>query len=223
MVPHVAVDFDPLAIIAIPGIANSMCLNEALVDCPCQLLLDLILVVGGNVSDINHAVWSVYDKLRTARLNVKYYGRRLGSLERQSFWTDFVMLASAPSSAIAGLWFWADPIGALVWKWFAVIAAVTSIVKPLLGLTKKIKDFESVLSGYRILEFDLMELKTMIEQRSKYDGMMQGEFKKALIREKTLVGKTPESAPIDSVRALCQKEVELELPVGLFYVPQAKE
>ena len=32
-----------------------------------------------------HAVWTVYDKLRTARLNVKYYSRRLESIERTNF------------------------------------------------------------------------------------------------------------------------------------------
>jgi len=51
----------------------------------------------------NHPVWSLYDEIRTARLNVKYYGRRLEFLERRNFAFELILLASAPTSAIAGL------------------------------------------------------------------------------------------------------------------------
>ena len=168
----------------------------------------------------SHAVWAVYDKLRTARLNVKYYSRRLQTLERTNFWLELILLASAPTSAIAGLWFWDQPIGKVAWQYFGIVAAIAAVLKPLLTLTKRIKDVESVLSGYRILEYDLMEIKTMVEQKKKYDASLQSELKKALQREKTLVGKTPETRENAQIKNLCVGEVLQELPRESFFVPE---
>jgi len=167
-----------------------------------------------------HPVWTVYDKLRSARLNVKYYSRRLENLERTNFWLELILLASAPSSAVAGLWFWESEYGNLIWKYFGVIAAVAAVVKPLLSLTKRIKEFEGVLAGYRMLEYDLMEIKSLIEQKQKYDSALQTELRKAIQREKLLVGKTPETSEKKKVKAICEVEVRNELPPDCFFVPE---
>jgi hypothetical protein len=126
----------------------------------------------------DHPVWSVYDKLRSACLNVKYYSRRLQSLERWNFGLEFLIGATAPSSAIAALWFWNTEYGQPAWRYLAVIAAIAAVAKPLLNLTKRIKEYESILSGYRTLEYDLREISTLIEQKKKYDHALQTEFKK---------------------------------------------
>lgn len=168
----------------------------------------------------SHPVWAVYDKLRTARLNVKYYSRRLQFFERLNFWFELVLLASAPSSAVAGLWFWNKPAGELVWQYFGVVAAIVALTKPLLMLPKKIKEFESILSGYRVLEYDLMEIKVLVEQSQKYDASLQSEFKKAMSREKALIGKTPETRENTQIKNLCEFEVLKELPAESFFVPE---
>lgn len=168
----------------------------------------------------NHPVWTVYDKLRTARLNVKYYGMQMHRREMANFWIELILMASAPTSAIAGLWFWQTPEGQAVWKYMGIVAAVAAILKPLLGLTKRIKEYESILSGYRMLEYDLMEIKTSIEQKQKYDTSMQAELRKALQREKSLVGKNPESQENKRIKKVCQDEVRRELPPDCFYVPE---
>lgn len=165
-------------------------------------------------------MWTVYDKLRTARLNVKYYGRRLQSIERWNFFIELVLLMTAPTSAIAGLWFWHTDSGKLVWQYFGVVAAAAAVLKPLLSLTKKIKEYESVLSGYRVLEFDLMEIKSLIEQKRKYDAPLQAEFKKALQRERALVGKTPETRENHRIKGQCESEVRNELPPDCFFMPE---
>jgi hypothetical protein len=167
-----------------------------------------------------HPVWSVYDKLRTARLNVKYYSCRLQAVERWNFSLDLVLLATAPSSAIAGLWFWSTSLGTLVWQYFGVIAAAIAVLKPLLMLPKKIKEYESVLSGYRVLEYDLMEIRTTIEQKRSYDRGQQEEFRKAVRREKTLVSRSPETRDSSRVKRICEREVLRELPPESFFVPQ---
>lgn len=171
-------------------------------------------------STVNHPVWTVYDKLRTARLNVKYYSRRLESLERRNTAIEVILLITAPSSAVAGLWFWDSPVGHEIWKWLGVAAAFLAVLKPFLNLTKRIKEFESVLSGYRTLEYDLMEIKSLIEQKQKYDAELKAEFKKALQREKVLVGKTPETRENTRVKKKCEQEVLNELPMDSFFIPR---
>ena len=102
----------------------------------------------------------------------------------------------------------------------AIPAAIEAVLKPLLHLTKKIKDYEAVISGYRMLEHDLLELKIGIEQKRKYDTSLQTEFKRVQQRERILVGKNPEARGNPKVKAVCQAEVLRELPTELFFVPE---
>ncbi len=166
-----------------------------------------------------HSVWAVYDKLRSACLNVKYYSRQLATLESQNFWLEFILLATAPSSAIAGLWFWDSAYGRMIWQYLGVVSAIAAILKPSLNLTKKIKEMESVLSGYRTFEYDLREIKILIEQDKKYDKRLQLEFQKALQREKALVGKTPETRENVRVLKICEQEVMDAMPGKSFFIP----
>ncbi|CAB3802721.1 hypothetical protein LMG28614_05681 [Paraburkholderia ultramafica] len=165
-------------------------------------------------------VWTVYNKLRTARLNVKYYCCRLESIERQNFILELILLASAPTSAIAGLWFWQEPYGQSAWKFFGVVAAVAAVLKPLLGLTKKIKNMESVVVGYKALEYDLMEIVSLIEQKRKYDATQQADLKRAIAKEKALVVQPVETRERKKVKAICEAEVRRELPDDYFFVPE---
>jgi len=172
------------------------------------------------MSQATHPVWTVYDRLRTARLNVKYYSRRLQTVERWNFAIEVVLAITAPSSAVAGLWFWNSDVGKQIWQDLGIVAALVCVLKPLLNFGKRIKDYESVLSGYRVLEYDLMEIKSNIEQEQKYDSRQQSEFKKLLQREKALAGKAPETRENRKVKRICQQEVLRELPPKHFYIPE---
>ena len=167
----------------------------------------------------NHPVWDVYDELRSARLNVKYYSSRLSQIERHHFILEAIILCSAPTSAVAGLWFWESESGQVIWKLFGVVAAFVAILKPLLSLTKKIKSFDGILSGYKGLEHDLTEIKIMISQKQKYDQTAQNEFKKALKRKGALIGKDPETKHDNEIKTKSEEEVLRELPSDSFFIP----
>jgi hypothetical protein len=167
----------------------------------------------------DHPVWSVYDKLRTACLNVKYYSRRLQTVERWNLALEFLLGATAPSSAIAALWFWNTEYGQAIWKYLAVVAAVAAVAKPLLNLTRRIKEYESVLSGYRTFEYDLREIRALVEQKKKYDHALQIEFKKALQREKALIARNPETRECSRVKRKCEYEVRQQFPPERFFIP----
>lgn len=166
------------------------------------------------------AVWEVYDKLRTVRLNFKYYSSRLGTLQAWNTTMEIVLAVAAPSSAIAGLGFWKYALGALIWKFFGAVAAFLAVLKPILGLTRRVKETEGIVTGYRVLDFDLMELKAAIEQRGRFDGPLQAQFRKAIQPLRTLVTQTAaEGRPNKKVLQRCQDEVMQELPVEAFFVP----
>ena len=168
----------------------------------------------------DHPVWRVYDLYRTARLNVKYYSAKLHSAEVTAKWIDWILLVTAPGSAIAGLWFWQEPIGEKIWQVFGVIAAFAAVSKPSLKLSKKIKTYEELRIGYRALEHDLYEITEMVIQEKKYDKKLQTRFLEALTRKGVLVKKEPDSKENKKLKRKCEDEVKRELPPSYFYVPE---
>jgi len=168
----------------------------------------------------NHPVWNVYDLYRTARLNTKYYSALLHIAERRNFILELILLCAAPTSAVAGLWFWDTDIGKEVWKYFGIIAAFAAVIKPLLSLPKKMKEYESLVSGYKMLEHDLQEITIAISEKKKYDKVAQTDFKKAMKRKGTLVGKEPDAKVHKKIKKICESEVIQELPSSSFYVPE---
>ncbi len=55
------------------------------------------------LSTKEHPVWQVYDLLRTAKLNEKYFGRRLKKYVVINNTMEFFIAATASTSAIASL------------------------------------------------------------------------------------------------------------------------
>ncbi|ELB2184817.1 TPA: hypothetical protein JG821_004456 [Vibrio parahaemolyticus] len=55
------------------------------------------------MSTKEHPVWQVYDLLRTAKLNEKYFGRRLKKYVVINNTMEFFIAATASTSAIASL------------------------------------------------------------------------------------------------------------------------
>jgi hypothetical protein len=166
-----------------------------------------------------HPVWGLYDQLRTARLNVKYFGVKLCRVERVSFALDFILMVAAPSSAVAGLWFWNTPTGEIIWRYFGIVAALAAILKPLLSFSKKIISYSDILAGYRILEHELSSIKEQVILSGTYNKKMQDKFLRLLEKEKDLIGKDPDSMIDQRLRKKCTSEVNEELPAQGFFVP----
>lgn len=167
-----------------------------------------------------HRVWGVYDLLRTARLNVKYYSARLAFFQRCNFIMELVLAVTAPSSAVAGLWFWNTATGKIAWTTLGVAAGIAAIVKPLLQLEKKSGAYTEVLTGYRALEHDLFKIKELVAQKQVYDADLQVEFQKALDRKGALIAKDPDVTTNQALKQRLVAEVMQELPAAAFYVPQ---
>lgn len=171
----------------------------------------------------DHAVWAVYDLLRTARLNTKYYSARIDTLKKKQFWLDVLLAVSAPSSAIAGLWLWEYPAGEIAWKVLAVITAVVAVVKPLLQYGPKIQAMEEVLSGYKALDHDLYTLQLDIQRERAYTPRLQNLFKEALARKGVLIGREIEHKEDGVLKSRLEIGIHKELPAEAFFVPEDED
>jgi hypothetical protein len=167
-----------------------------------------------------HPVWNVYDELRTARLNRKYYGCCLDRIQRFNTIIEISLAVTAPSSSVAGLWFWKAQSGEVAWQVLTVLTAVLALMKPFLRLSEKIRKYEEVLSGYRILEHDLNTLVVDIQQKGVYSAGHKAKLQEALKRKGALVAKSPQAKPSRLLVRRCQDEVEVELPHANFFIPK---
>ena len=70
-----------------------------------------------------------------------------------------------------------------------------------------------------MLDYDLMVLKSLIERKGKYDNAIDSELKRIEDRERTLIGKNPESTESRRAKQKCQAVVLSELPTDRFFVP----
>lgn len=173
------------------------------------------------MSTQDHPVWDVYDFLRTARLNQLYYGRRLHTFELRNFWAEITIASTSSTSAIAGFAFWKTTAGQPYWQIFLATAAVVAIVKPFLNYAKKIKRYEELLTAYRLITYDLRDLRLDISQARGYEKSHQARFKAIKERLRTVVDKSPERIEVAAVKTLCEQQVLSELPNHNFYIPGA--
>jgi hypothetical protein len=168
----------------------------------------------------NHPVWCVYNTLRTARLNYKYYSFKLRKAEFKLFWMDFLLTITVPSSAVAGLFFWENPVGIKVWKSLCVISAFIAIIKPMSGILKKRNAYQELKSGYKTIDFDLYAITNKINHEKAYSKQLQSEYQQVTDRMRSLVIKDPDSQEDKLLIEKFEKEVNTELPPSSFYIPE---
>jgi hypothetical protein len=163
-------------------------------------------------------VWTVYNELRTARLNVKYLQHQIRALKRANLGYE-IFLALAMSSAVAGFSFWQLDIGKATWAGIGWTAAVLAVLKPILKLPETFQRKQELLASYMILDHDLNTIRIEIQFRQKYDETLKRQFTRALQRKAELVQKDTASSVNERLRQCCYEEVLKELPTNSFYIP----
>jgi hypothetical protein len=166
-------------------------------------------------------VWTVYNELRTARLNVKYLQHQIGKLKRVNLGYE-IFLALATSAAVAGFSFWQLGLGKTIWTTVGWLAAILAVLKPILKLPEDFQRKQELLASYMILDHDLNTIRTEIQFRHKYDEMLKSQFTRALQRKAELLQKDTASSINERLRNYCYEEVLRELPTNSFYIPPEK-
>ena len=167
----------------------------------------------------HHPVWEVYDLHRDCRLNAKYWSKKLIRIRRFNLAFEYLIMMTAPGSAVAGVFFWQTSIGEVIWKALITITALLSIAKPLLKLSDRVANLQGVVIQYRSLDHQLDQLRNNIRRDACYSQAMISTFKNVA----TQVEKLSESEPIEDINSKLQKacfdQVNKEMPDKSFYIP----
>jgi len=167
----------------------------------------------------DHPIWGLYDEYRTARFSVRYYERQLKSLRLRNIMIESIIALSV-SSGIAGLWLWGTAVGGIVWKILVTIAAFLSVLKPLIKLSDQIQLKSEILTKWRLFEDALHQLIIEISQNKKYDEDIRNRFL-TLMRSKSIIIRDEPSESVNlRLREECYEQVNLELPMDKFFVPE---
>ncbi len=94
-----------------------------------------------------HPVWTVYDELRTAKLNVYYYASRLARARRWHTTRELIMALSG-STGVAGIWFFATEPGSIVWKGLATASALLAVYHSVTRPSEGIRKLETHVTGW---------------------------------------------------------------------------
>jgi hypothetical protein len=172
-----------------------------------------------NSRNLQHPVWNIYDQLRTTRLNVLYYEEKLQFSERLQLFMQIILAATVPSSAIAGFEIWDFWLGKYAWEIFVSSSSLVAFIQPFLGLSKKIKQYDELATGYKVLFYDLQDIRQKIEEDKGYGNTHKKLFKVAKTRRTRLEVKETGIRLNKNLRKRCQTAVGLELPAKQFYIP----
>jgi len=168
---------------------------------------------------MNHPVWNVYDLLKTARLNVLYYEHKLNTADTTMVASQIILAAAVPSSAIAGFEIWDFGLGEYAWEIFASFSSFVAFIQPFLGLPKKAKKYSGLVDGYKILFYDLQDIRHKIEEDKSYSEKHMKLFKAAKDRRKKLEVKETGIKLDKKLQKKYQQAVKKELPGKSFYLP----
>jgi hypothetical protein len=108
-----------------------------------------------------HRLW---DDLRTAKMNVCYYGARLASANNWNLAFELSLAIGATGSGAAGWAIWKEPSYAWIWAIIAGAASLISIIKPILAPGKKIEISTRQHQSCHTLYFGLEKLIFQIQQ-----------------------------------------------------------
>ena len=170
--------------------------------------------------NLENPVWEVYGLLRTAHLNVKYYGVKLHRIERLNLSIQIVIAAFLPGSTIAGYEIWKTGTGSAIWVFLLVLASIFAFLQPFLKLSDKIKKYDSIVNGYLTLDYDMQELRAKISNSSSYNNTHKKLYESALKRKKAVGVKEKGIKLNKALRDKCKQEVDAELPSKNFYIPE---
>ncbi len=149
-----------------------------------------------------------------------YYGHKLSFWKTINTIVQICLIISAPSSAIAGLFFWQFPMGKCIWQILLSFTAIIAVLHPVFKISEHNQDYEKTLQGYRIVGHQLDKIQMLITQ----DRCYSEKHRTLLEVANEMIGKLKENDPDsevnDKIRKICQNKVEEELPVESFYIPK---
>src|SRR4051812_35451872 len=161
----------------------------------------------------------VYTLQCKSRMNAIYYERRLGQLQRHSFWMEIAIALAASGSGVGALLQTNKPWGPEIWQALALVAAVVAIIRPIYAPGKKIEAFTRQQQGYHASFFNLEKLAFMIRQEGHVTDDHRRRYDTFYDRYVQL-STEDEPAPHERCLIYAQHRTEQQLPPAQFWWPQ---
>lgn len=166
-------------------------------------------------TDLGAAVADACDLYRLARLNLKYYGRRLHVMQRWNMGIE-VAIALSTSGTVAALF--GGGAGRAAVATLAATAAVLGVLKPVLNLQKRIERLSKLWAGHAGVHASLARVVRDINVYQDVDADTARALTDARERAAQL-GLDDDPYPSRALLDRLQSEVDEELPPDSFWCP----
>jgi hypothetical protein len=163
---------------------------------------------------------AVYELQATSRMNAIYYGKRLVSLQKESFGLEVITAVTASGSGVGALTLWNQGAGQGLWQGLALLAALAAVIKPLRAPGKRIEVFTRQQQGYHANYFAMKKLGFSIRQAGAITDDHRKRFDTVYDRHVQL-NTEDETSPDDGLRHQAQEAVRKELPGTELWWPAA--
>ncbi|MCP3715445.1 hypothetical protein [Paraburkholderia sp. CNPSo 3281] len=133
---------------------------------------------------------------------------------------DTALVIAAPTSAVAGLWFFKTDMGRHVWQALGTFSAFVAAIRPAIQFRRTLKAYETTIASYQALEYDLETIRRKIEQRGTYDEELKADYLRALERQRHIDISSPDKIANSRLLKTCTAAVMSEMPASAFFVPE---
>jgi len=178
-------------------------------------------MASSDMSILSSFLSELYDQYRTAMLNRIYYGARLANFKRWNLAHE-IAIAIGTSSALAAWAIWQTDTGVKVWAIITGLAAILSILKPILQISKQIERYSKLFAGHGDVLFDLEALIIKVRNTKEITKEIENIFKQSLSRIKTLAPQD-DPKPIRKLLNQCYAEVNKQVPADSLWIPKEVE
>jgi hypothetical protein len=173
--------------------------------------------LSGSKESTRRELTRLYDLMRSASLNLHYYGHRAHSVERLNL--AFQCIAAAGSvAAVSGFLTESGQPGKYIWAAIAAISALAASISPILGFSDKISLFQRLHYVYCEI-YHLVRLLT--EEIARNGSVTERDIGQADTLHKLYasIGPADEGKVNDKVREGCQKAVNKAIPPESLWMP----
>jgi hypothetical protein len=177
------------------------------------------MIVLRNWTDADTALLQgVYILQCKSRMNAIYYERRLGRLQKHSFWMEVAIALAASGSGVGAALQTNKPWGPEIWQALALVAAFVAIIRPIYAPGKKIEIFTRQHQGYHANFFALDKLAFGIRQAGQVTDEHRRRYDTFYDRHVQL-STEDEQTPHDRCLTYARRRTEQELPSNKFWWP----
>jgi hypothetical protein len=132
---------------------------------------------------------------------------------------EYLVMVTAPGSAVTGLVFWKTDYGKVVWTILITLTALVSLGKPFLKLSDRMANLQNIITHYKSLANQLEELGNDIRRENNYTPLMVSTFKSVERHLDRITALEPIEEIDTDLQQLCFERVNNELPEAKFHVP----